>query len=92
VPKKPLASWMTLVAMISVPICARIDPLDGIGHHFTVAQSSASNRSNQRACPLASMPTRTCMPRAGPAVHVFTGSSDLSHNYGKSFYRTGAGW
>jgi hypothetical protein len=29
--KKPLASWTPLVAMISVPICARIDPLDPIG-------------------------------------------------------------
>jgi hypothetical protein len=26
--KKPLASWTQLVAMISVPICARVDPLD----------------------------------------------------------------
>ena len=29
--KKPLASWTPLVAMISVPICARIDPFDRIG-------------------------------------------------------------
>src|SRR5215470_7902594 len=29
--KNPLASWMPLVARISVPICARIDPLDCIG-------------------------------------------------------------
>src|SRR5262245_25077633 len=28
VPKKPLASWMALVAMMSVPISAHIDPLD----------------------------------------------------------------
>ena len=26
VPKKPLASWIRLVAMISVPICAHINP------------------------------------------------------------------
>jgi len=29
--KKPLASWTPLVAMISVPICGRIDPFDRIG-------------------------------------------------------------
>jgi hypothetical protein len=28
--KKPLASWTPLVAMISVPICARSDPLEPI--------------------------------------------------------------
>jgi hypothetical protein len=31
VDRKPLASWTPLVAMISVPICARIDPLDPTG-------------------------------------------------------------
>ena len=30
-PKKPLASWMRLVAMINIVICARIRPLDCIG-------------------------------------------------------------
>jgi len=35
VPKKPLASWMRLVAMISVVICARIRPLDCIGSPFS---------------------------------------------------------
>jgi hypothetical protein len=30
VPKKPLASCTTLVAMTSIPICVRIDPLSGI--------------------------------------------------------------
>src|SRR5580693_2340545 len=34
VPKKPLASWTRLVAMISVVICARIRPLDCIGSPF----------------------------------------------------------
>jgi hypothetical protein len=29
--RNPLASWTPLAAMISVPICARIDPLDPIG-------------------------------------------------------------
>jgi hypothetical protein len=31
VPKNPLASWTPLVAMMRVPICACIDPLDRIG-------------------------------------------------------------
>jgi len=31
VPKKPLASWIALVAMISVPICACIESLDANG-------------------------------------------------------------
>jgi hypothetical protein len=30
---------MTLVAMMSVPICTRIDPLDGIGPHFSGGRS-----------------------------------------------------
>ena len=33
-PKKPLASWIRLVARISVPNCARLDPLDCIGPPF----------------------------------------------------------
>ena len=37
VPKKPLASWMKLVAMTSVPICARIDPLGPIALHRLAA-------------------------------------------------------
>jgi hypothetical protein len=37
VPKKPLASWMALVAMTSVPICARIDPLGRIALHRLAA-------------------------------------------------------
>jgi hypothetical protein len=37
VPKKPLASWTTLVAMTSVPICARIDPVGRIGLHRLAA-------------------------------------------------------
>ena len=31
VPKNPFASWTPLVAMMRVPICACIDPLDRIG-------------------------------------------------------------
>jgi hypothetical protein len=34
--KKPLASWMPLVARISVPICARIDPLGRIDPPFSL--------------------------------------------------------
>jgi hypothetical protein len=33
VPKKPLASWMALVAMTSIPICVRIDPSGRIALH-----------------------------------------------------------
>jgi hypothetical protein len=34
VEKKPMASWMTLVATMSVLICARIESLDCMGIHL----------------------------------------------------------
>jgi hypothetical protein len=42
--KKPLASWMPLVAMISVPICARIDPLDRIFPPFYGGRSGVDRK------------------------------------------------
>ena len=42
--KKPLASWTPLVAMISVPICARIDPLDRIGPVSSWSRQLAEKR------------------------------------------------
>jgi hypothetical protein len=42
VPKKPLASWMRLVARMSVPICARIGPLGRISPPFSGGRSVAS--------------------------------------------------
>ena len=59
VPKKPLASWMTLVAMISVPICARIELLDGISLHF-----SRGRPGNHTARPHPTLP-ESCLSHQG---------------------------
>ena len=40
--KKPLASWMPLVARISAPICARINPLGRIGPPFLLVADRRS--------------------------------------------------
>src|SRR5215468_9482384 len=43
--KKPFASWIRLVETISVPICARIDPLRCIDPHLRNADSRQSRRT-----------------------------------------------
>src|SRR5262245_38990578 len=45
VPKKPLASWMPLVAIMSVPICARIVSIGRIGAPSSLADWDDSTRS-----------------------------------------------
>ena len=51
VPKKPLASWTRLVAMISVVICARFCPFDCIGFPFSGSLSIKLQRHGRSILP-----------------------------------------
>src|SRR5580693_3480098 len=69
VPKKPLASWTRLVAMISVVICARIPPLDGIGSPFSGGLSRKLQRQSHLILPSSSPAVSTHGPKAPSLSH-----------------------
>src|SRR5436190_16367023 len=67
VPKKPLATWMPLVARMSVPICARFDPLGGIGAHSLTSHAKhyrgAAHSPRLAACGAGKSSGSACLMR-----------------------------
>ena len=57
---RAMASWTPLVAMISVPICARVDPLDPIGSPSCRGRSGDLHRPSPSTLSGSACPSRRC--------------------------------
>src|SRR6516165_7212129 len=76
VPKKPLASWIRLVAMISVVICARIRPLDCIGTPFSASLWRKPQRPNPLDLAIIMPSVSIYGPQARSLSHGVLGNGD----------------